>query len=130
MGHVHLRRLVVVFEFKARPTYADANSLVGAPWLFRVALTLLVNCKAHFMESRNITAADALDYLFRPPLQILLGDPDAFIAAALAIKVKEDDLRKQRPKVEAALKATQNVRPRAAVVSKDLRTISGPTSAT
>lgn len=76
----------------------------GAPWLFRVALTLLIASKSFILSEPKKSSSDVLDYLFRPPLQVLPQDPDTFVAACLAVKLKEDELRKLRPKLEAALK--------------------------
>lgn len=83
--------------------------------------------------ANNVTSNDALDYLFRPPAQVLPADPDAFVAAAVSVKLKEDDLKKQRGKIENAVKqqiATQTPRTATAIVqTKGLKAISGPKSA-
>ncbi|KAG8963955.1 hypothetical protein FRC05_004357 [Tulasnella sp. 425] len=94
----------------------------GASWLFRVALTLLLASKAYIMSEPSISASDALDYLFRPPSQVLPSDADTFVAACLAVKVKEDELRKLRPKIEASLKPQVGSTSRLIQI-KDLRAI-------
>lgn len=94
----------------------------GASWLFRVALTLLLASKAYIMSSPTISASDVLDYLFRPPSQVLPVDADAFVAACFAVKLKEDELRKLRPKIESSLKQPTGSTSRLIQI-KDLRSI-------
>lgn len=74
------------------------------------------------MSEPSISASDVLDYLFRPPSQVLPSDGDTFVAACLAVKVKEDELRKLRPKIEASLKQPVGSTSRLIQI-KDLRAI-------
>ena len=43
-------------------------------------------------------------YLLRPPPEVLPADPEHFIGQVLAVKLKDDDVRKSRVKMEAAVK--------------------------
>ncbi|KAF7294733.1 Rab-GAP TBC domain-containing protein [Mycena indigotica] len=83
----------------------------GIPFLFRVSLALFHCCRRRLLEARS---PDALfDILAQPPTP---PSPDALITMALAVKLKDDDIRKsrekQRAQVEAQMKRqTQGPRP-------------------
>ncbi|KAG8905424.1 hypothetical protein FRB99_008970 [Tulasnella sp. 403] len=98
----------------------------GVTWLFRVALNLLLANRKHIMDARSGPKPELLDYLFHPPAQALPADPDAFVTAALGLKVKEDELRKLRSKLEGNLKPQQGTAPRPTLHVKDVRTITAP----
>ena len=51
-------------------------------------------------------------YLLRPPPDALPADPEQFISQALAVKLKDEDIRKMRQKMEAAVKQQQQRAPR------------------
>ncbi|KAJ6547011.1 RabGAP/TBC [Mycena capillaripes] len=74
----------------------------GIPFLFRVGLALFYCCRKRVLEAIN---QDALfDILNHPLPGWLPPSPDAFIALAYSFKVKDDDVRKQRIKMEAQVK--------------------------
>jgi len=82
----------------------------GIPFLFRVGLALFYCCRRRVLEAIN---QDSLfDVLNHPSPNWLPPSPDAFIALAYSFKVKDDDVRKQRIKMEAQVKR-QTQTPRA-----------------
>ncbi|KAG5641671.1 hypothetical protein DXG03_004452, partial [Asterophora parasitica] len=71
----------------------------GVPFLFRVALALVSCCRRQLLDS---TSADSLlGNLLRPASNVLPSSPEALITLALSVKLKDDDIRKQRVKLEA-----------------------------
>ncbi|KAJ7118744.1 RabGAP/TBC [Mycena epipterygia] len=82
----------------------------GIPFLFRVGLALFYCCRRRVLEAIN---QDSLfDVLSHPLPNWLPPSPDAFVALAYSFKVKDDDVRKQRIKMEAQVKRqTQAPRP-------------------
>ncbi|KAJ7243407.1 RabGAP/TBC [Mycena haematopus] len=82
----------------------------GVPFLFRVGLALLYCCRQRVLEAIN---QDSLFHVLnRPSPNWLPQSPDAFVALAWSFKVKDDDVRKQRIKMEAQVKR-QTQTPRA-----------------
>ncbi|KAJ7063506.1 rab-GTPase-TBC domain-containing protein, partial [Mycena amicta] len=74
----------------------------GIPFLFRVSLALFQCCRRQLLEAKS---PDALfDILGQPSPHLLPPSPDALIALAFSVKLKDDDLRKQRVKMEAQVK--------------------------
>ncbi|KAJ7702253.1 RabGAP/TBC [Mycena rosella] len=74
----------------------------GIPFLFRVGLALFHSCRRRVLESIN--QESLFDVLNHPSPNWLPPSPDAFIALAYSFKVKDDDVRKQRIKMEAQVK--------------------------
>ncbi|KAG6914788.1 hypothetical protein DXG01_015319 [Tephrocybe rancida] len=74
----------------------------GVPFLFRVAIVLVSCCRRQIFEASSADAA--LSAVLRPSPEILPTSPEALITLALAVKLKDDDLRKQRVKLEAQVK--------------------------
>jgi hypothetical protein len=70
--------------------------------LFRVGLALFYCCRRRVLEAVNLDSL--LDVLNHPSPNWLPPSPDAFIALAYSFKVKDDDVRKQRIKMEAQVK--------------------------
>ncbi|KAJ7168256.1 RabGAP TBC [Mycena crocata] len=82
----------------------------GIPFLFRVGLAVLYCCRRRVLEAIN---QDTLfEVLNHPSPNWFPPSPDAFIALAYSFKVKDDDVRKQRIKMEAQVKR-QTQTPRA-----------------
>ncbi|KAJ7837054.1 rab-GTPase-TBC domain-containing protein [Mycena olivaceomarginata] len=89
----------------------------GIPFLFRVGFALLYCCRQRVLESIN---QDSLfDVLIHPSPNWLPPSPDAFIALAYSFKLKDDDVRKQRIKMEAQVKR-QTQTPRAKPASRSM----------
>ncbi|KAJ7460992.1 rab-GTPase-TBC domain-containing protein [Mycena galericulata] len=95
----------------------------GVPFLFRVGLALIYCCRRRVLEAIN---QDSLfDVLNHPSPNWLPPSPDAFIALAYSFKVKDDDVRKQRIKMEAQVKR-QTQTPRASTTTTTTRSLSFP----
>lgn len=78
----------------------------GSIYLFRVGLALMTLCKRPLMTLNAAQGGQgaAIELLSRPPLSIIPQDPDSFISHTFIVKVRDDDLRKQRAKREAQWK--------------------------
>jgi len=75
----------------------------GPPFLFRIGLALLNACRSQIESSKDRTSV--LVILAHPEaLNLLPSDPDDLITSALSVKLKDDDVRKQRVKLEAQMK--------------------------
>ncbi|EGO22771.1 hypothetical protein SERLADRAFT_393378 [Serpula lacrymans var. lacrymans S7.9] len=74
----------------------------GVTFLFRVAMVLIQCCRHLLLQSTS--EASALEHLSRPPLACLPSNADAFLALTMSMKLKDDDVRKQRIKMEAQVK--------------------------
>ncbi|KAG6856602.1 hypothetical protein H0H87_002694 [Tephrocybe sp. NHM501043] len=82
----------------------------GVPFVFRVALVLVSCCRRQIFDAPSADAA--LNIVLRPNPELLPTSPEALITLALSVKLKDDDLRKQRVKLEAQIKRqTQLPRP-------------------
>jgi TBC1 domain family member 10 len=82
--------------------------LPGVVFLFRVGLTLIHCCRHYLLQSDG--EASALEYMVHPPASCLPITPEAFIALAYSFKLKDDDVRKQRIKMEAQVKRQTQMR--------------------
>jgi hypothetical protein len=92
----HLHRLWDIFLYD------------GIPYLFRVGL-VVVNCVRHLLLQASTEEA-ALAHLVHPPPACLPSAME-FLVLAANVKLKDDDIRKQRVKMEQQLKRTTQVRP-------------------
>lgn len=81
--------------------------LIGVPMLIRVGLAILYCCRRAILEAASEDAI--LYYLKRPSPTWLPPSPDAFMALAFSFKVKDDDIRKQRIKMERQVKKQAQV---------------------
>ncbi|KAG6888452.1 hypothetical protein C0995_008127 [Termitomyces sp. Mi166 len=81
----------------------------GVPFLFRVALVLVSCSRQRIFDATSADAA--LDAVLHPSPMLFPTSPEALITLALAVKIKDDDLRKQRVKLEAQAKR-QTLAPR------------------
>lgn len=82
----------------------------GIPFLFRVGLAIASCCRRQLLETTDSNVA--LGLLAAPPLECLPDDVEAFITLAYSIKLKDEDILKQRVKMETTLrKQTQQQRP-------------------
>ncbi|KAI9452123.1 TBC-domain-containing protein [Lactarius psammicola] len=80
----------------------------GVVFLFRIGLALVTCCHRTLRDIR--TEADALAILARPPPLLLLSSPSAFIELSSSFRLKDDDIRKQRVKLEAQVKRQTQTR--------------------
>jgi uncharacterized protein (DUF2384 family) len=62
------------------------------------------------MSPTRLSAAEAQAFLVRPPVTIFPASADMIISTALGAKLKEDELRKLRPKIEAQIKQRHPLR--------------------
>ncbi|KAI0770873.1 rab-GTPase-TBC domain-containing protein [Trametes elegans] len=101
----------------------DVFLFEGVTFLFRAGLAVFSSCRRLVMQS---TSPDSiLDILAHPPPSTLPPNPDAFVELALSVKLKDDDIRKQRNKLEAQVK--RRTQPRASPLAST-PTISLPKS--
>ncbi|KAF8329853.1 rab-GTPase-TBC domain-containing protein [Cantharellus anzutake] len=85
-----------------------------APILFRIGLAIISFAQPYIMNpARCRTGAEALAYLSQPPAEIFPPDPDQIVQTAMSVKLKEDELRKMRSKVEHEVRK-RSVLPRTA----------------
>ncbi|KAF9258596.1 RabGAP/TBC [Marasmius fiardii PR-910] len=82
----------------------------GVPFLIRVGLAIVYCCRRALLDATN--EETALNYLRYPLPNWLPPSADAFITLALSFKVKDDDVRKQRIKMEAQVKRQAQQAPR------------------
>ncbi|KAI8977787.1 RabGAP/TBC [Trametes punicea] len=80
----------------------DVFLFEGMTFLFRVGLAIFVCCRHAIVQS--VSPDSVLEALLHPSLAALPSSPEAFIELALSVKLKDDDLRKQRHKLEAQVK--------------------------
>ncbi|TBU22085.1 RabGAP/TBC [Dichomitus squalens] len=80
----------------------DVFLFEGVTFLFRAGLALFSCTRRLFLQSTSPEAV--LDILSRPPSTSLPPSPNAFIELAFSMKFKDDDVRKQRGKLEAQVK--------------------------
>lgn len=69
----------------------------------------IVHCCRHYLVQSTSEAA-ALEYLIHPPPACLPSTTEEFINIALSFKLKDDDVRKQRIKMEAQVKRQTQTR--------------------
>ncbi|KZS91794.1 TBC-domain-containing protein [Sistotremastrum niveocremeum HHB9708] len=77
----------------------------GPVILFRVGLEILRIYRRRIFDSPASPAGSA--WLTRPLPPTMLPDPETFLSDALSVKLKDDDLRKQRVKMEATIRKQQ-----------------------
>ncbi|PIL34749.1 hypothetical protein GSI_02536 [Ganoderma sinense ZZ0214-1] len=80
----------------------DVFLFEGVTFLFRAGLALFACTRRVILQSPSPEAV--LQVLSRPPPACLPPSPDAFIELAFSMKFKDDDVRKQRSKLEAQVK--------------------------
>jgi hypothetical protein len=98
----------IYFSLKVRNILKAAHSclfiwnLSGIPFLFRVGLALICCSRRSLLESTREEAV--LGHLFHVPPVSLPPTTEAFISLVYSMKMKDDDIRKQRIKMEAQVK--------------------------
>ncbi|THH15095.1 hypothetical protein EW146_g5336 [Bondarzewia mesenterica] len=88
----------------------------GVAFLFRVGLAVITCCRRALLDSTSDTAV--LELLRRPPSVLLSSSPDTLVELATSVKLKDDDVRKQRTKMEAMLKRQTQVQAQARVLAQ------------
>ncbi|KAG7090781.1 hypothetical protein E1B28_009866 [Marasmius oreades] len=82
----------------------------GVPFLIRVGLAIVYCCRRALLDATD--EETVLDYLRHPSPNWLPPSADAFITFALSFKVKDEEVRKQRIKMEAQVKRQAQQAPR------------------
>lgn len=75
---------------------------LGIPLLLRVGLAVMICCRRQILGA--ISAEVALQYLRHPSPGWLPSSPDGFLTLVNSVKMKDDDIRKTRLKMEAQVK--------------------------
>lgn len=81
---------------------------LGVPFLFRVGLALLTCCRRPLLEAQSRDRA--LSILSQVPVQCLPSNGDELIELAMSKRLKDDDIRKARSKVDAQKKRSISAR--------------------
>jgi TBC1 domain family member 10 len=87
-------------------SFSSNLCILGPIYLFRVALTIITLCKRPLMsmDPAKIHPGTVMELLSRPSPSFIPHDPEAFINHTFTVKIRDDDLRKQRSKREAQWK--------------------------
>ena len=121
MGYISVRRCVALLSDMSFET--DESISVGIPYLYRIGL-VVINCVRHLLLQANTEEA-ALAHLVHPPPACLPSATELLVLAA-NVKLKDDDVRKQRIKMEQQLKKTTQARPPNGMSNVQTATISLP----
>lgn len=120
VGYFSVRRCVA--SFSDMSCHFETNGL-GIPYLYRVGL-VLINCLRHLLLQAKTEEA-ALAHLAHPP-PACLPSATELLALAANVKLRDDDVRKQRIKMEQQLKRTTQARPPNGMTNVQTATISLP----
>ena len=104
MGYLPKRRYVA----KTRTPYATLTKPhihTGVVFLFRIGLALVTCCRRTLRDVR--TEADALAVLAHPQRTLLPSSPATLIELSSSFRLKDDDIRKKRDKLEAQVKQSR-----------------------
>ena len=74
----------------------------GIPFLIRVGLGLFYCCRRQILESTS--EESLLNHIQHPSSNSLPPTSDGFLSLVYSLKLKDDDVRKQRVKMEAQVK--------------------------
>jgi TBC1 domain family member 10 len=80
----------------------------GVVFLFRVGLAIVTCCHRTLLGVQQ--EAEALNLLTHPPSFLISSSPDLFIELANSFKLRDDEIRKQRVKLEAQVKLQSHSR--------------------
>lgn len=89
---------------------SDERARTGIPFLMRVGLSIISFVRRQLLECRSEEAA--LPMLHRPPPHVLPPTPENYLSFVYSVKLKDDDLKKQRVKIEAQVKRQTQQPPR------------------
>jgi hypothetical protein len=100
-------------SFHLRAVYIRRTDFrLGIPFLFRVGLAIVSFVRRQLL---NCTSEEtALSLLHRPPPLTLPPSPENYLSFVYSIKLKDDDVKKQRIKMEAQVKRQTQQQPRGA----------------
>ena len=94
---------IPLWRCATHPIYSPVLiSSLGVPFLIRIGLALISCLRRQILESTNDEAVLRMLHHMSP--LALPPSPDSFITFTLSIKLKDDDIRKQRVKMEAQVK--------------------------
>lgn len=88
--------------------HSSLNVISGVTFLFRIGLAIIQCCKQTIMMTSD--RENILNTLLHPPSALLPASPDVFVEMASALKFKDEDVRKQRTKLEAQSKRQTQAR--------------------
>ena len=89
-----------IYNSHFRHTHSHTHT--GVVFLFRIGLALVTCCRRAIRDMRS--EADALSLLERPPPFLLSSTPSALVELSSSFRIKDEDIRKQRVKLEAQMK--------------------------
>ncbi|KAH9931376.1 RabGAP/TBC [Fomitopsis serialis] len=104
----------------------DVFLFEGVSFLFRVGLAVISSCRQSLLQCRGQESLLAI--LAHPPPHCLPPTPDAFIELAFSVKLRDEDIYKQRNKLEAQLKRQVQARSQLSASRVSTPTISLPRS--
>lgn len=107
-------------------TCCQLTKAVGVAFLIRVGLAVISCCRESLLQCRG--QEQLLATLAHPPLRNLPSTPDALIELAFSVKLRDDDIYKQRNKLETQLKRQMQTRPHLSSARVSTPTISLPRS--
>ncbi|KAF5346504.1 hypothetical protein D9756_010105 [Leucocoprinus leucothites] len=88
----------------------DVFLFEGIPFLLRIGFAIMICCRRQILGA---TSPDVvLEYLHHPSPNWLPSTPDGFLSLAYSVKMKDDDVRKSRVKMEAQVKKQAQSLPR------------------
>jgi hypothetical protein len=76
--------------------------ILGVVFLIRVGLAIVTCCHRTLLGVHQ--ESEALSVLTRPPPFLISSSPDTLIELANSFRIKDDNIRKQRAKLEAQIK--------------------------
>ncbi|KAI0246565.1 rab-GTPase-TBC domain-containing protein [Lactifluus subvellereus] len=98
----------------------------GMVFLLRIGLALVTCCHRALLNIHQET--EALNLLLRPPQFLISSSPDSLIELAYSFRLKDDDIRKQRIKLEAQVKRQTQSRLSNAVRRSSSNSNGGPSA--
>lgn len=93
-------------------------SAPGQPYLIRMGLAIAYCCRTKILNESNTNVEATLDYLHRPQPNWLPPSTEGFATMAASFKLKDEDVAKQRVKMEQQVKKQQAQAAKAAASSR------------
>lgn len=90
----------------------------GQPYLIRMGLAIAYCCRTKILNESNTNVEATLDYLHRPQPNWLPPSTEGFATMAASFKLKDEDVAKQRVKMEQQVKKQQAQAAKAAASSR------------